>query len=213
MTSLLAIFIKGGWVMYLILLCSLVGMAVVVERFLVLRKARINATHFILRLKSLILKDNIEEAIALCLRTEGSLPKVLERGIAKHDRDKKEVQETIETAGREEVYNLEKNLSIVATVAGVAPLLGFLGTVTGMIRAFMQIEKLGGNVNATVLAGGIWEALLTTAYGLIVGIPAYLFYNYLLSKVQRIVFEMEVGSNEIIELLYTEKENELKSRE
>ena len=212
MTSLLAIFIKGGWVMYLILLCSLVGMAVVVERFIVLRKARINATHFILRLKSLILKENMEEAIELCSRTEGSLPKVLERGIAKHDRDKKEVQETIETAGREEVYNLEKNLSIVATVAGVAPLLGFLGTVTGMIRAFMQIEKLSGNVNATVLAGGIWEALLTTAYGLIVGIPAYLFYNYLLSKVQRIVFEMEVGSNEIIELLYTEKENELKSR-
>lgn len=143
MTSLLEIFIKGGWVMYLILLCSLVGLAVVVERFIVLRKARINATQFILRLKSFILKDNIEEAIELCSRTEGSLPKVLERGIAKHDRDKKEVQETIETAGREEVYNLEKNLSIVATVAGVAPLLGFLGTVTGMIRAFMQIQRLG----------------------------------------------------------------------
>ena len=217
MTSLLSIFAKGGAagiiIMGLIFICSLIAVAIIVEKFLILRKARINASHFILRVKNLILKDNVEDAIELCSRTEGSLPKVLKRGITKHHRDKREVQETIEGAGREEVYNLEKNLSYLATISGVAPLLGFLGTVTGMIIAFMQIERLAGNVNATVLAGGIWAALLTTAFGLSVGIPSYFFYNILLGKVQRIVYDMEVGSNEIIELLYSEKEDEFKDRE
>jgi len=213
MTSLLSIFAKGGPIMYLILICSIIAVAIIVEKFLTLRKARINASHFILRVKNLILKENVEDAIELCSRTEGSLPKVLKRGIVKHHRDKKEVQETIESAGKEEVYNLEKNLSHLATISGIAPLLGFLGTVTGMIIAFLQIERLAGNVNATVLAGGIWQALLTTAFGLSVGIPSYFFYNILISKVQRIVYDMEVGSNEIIELLYSEKEDEFKGRE
>ena len=213
MTDLLSVFAKGSWIMVPILICSLIAVAIIVEKFLSLRKARINASHFILRVKSLILKDNVEDAIELCSRTEGSLPKVLKRGIAKHHRDKREVQETIEGAGREEVYQLEKNLGLLGTISGVAPLLGFLGTVTGMIRAFMQIERLAGNVNATVLAGGIWEALLTTAFGLSVGIPAFIFYNYLLNRVQRIVYDMEVGSNEIIELLYSEREDEFKDRE
>ncbi len=213
MTSLLEVFVKGGIIMIFILICSLIAAAIVVEKFISLRKARINTTHFILKVKNLILKNNIEDAIELCSRTEGSLPKVLERGISKHHLDKREVQETIGNAGKEELYYLEKNLGLVATISGVAPLIGFLGTVTGMIRAFMAIERLSGNVNATVLAGGIWEALLTTAFGLSVGIPSYIFYNFLLSKVQRIVHEMEVGSNEIIDLLYSEREDESKNRE
>jgi len=213
MTNLLSVFVKGGPIMIPILICSIIAAAIIVEKFISLRKARINATHFILRVKNLILKNNIDDAIELCSRTEGSLPKVLKRGISKSHLDKKVVQETIESAGREEIYHLERNLGHVATISGVAPLIGFLGTVTGMIRAFMEIQRLAGNVNATVLAGGIWEALLTTAFGLSVGIPAYIFYNYLLGRVQRIVHEMEFGSNEIIELLYSENENEFESRE
>lgn len=213
MTSLLEVFARGGFIMYLILLCSLVAIAIIVEKFITLRKARINASHFILRVKNFILRDNIDDAIELCERSDGALPKVLKRGISKHHMDKKDVQETIENAGREEIYHLEKNLGLIATISGIAPLLGFLGTVWGMIRAFMEIERLAGNVNATVLAGGIWQALLTTAFGLGVGIIAYIFYNYLLSNVQRIVFEMEVGSNEILELLYSENNNEISDRE
>ena len=209
MTSLLEVFSRGGFIMYLILLCSLVSIAIIVEKLITLRKARINASHFILKLKNLILRDNVDEALELCEKSEGTLPKVLKRGISKRHMDKKDVQETIENAGREEIYHLEKNLSLIATISGVAPLLGFLGTVWGMIRAFMEIERLAGNVNATVLAGGIWQALLTTAFGLGVGIISYIFYNYLLSKMQRIVFDMEVGSNEIIELLYSEQEDEI----
>ena len=209
MTSLLEVFSRGGFIMYLILLCSLISIAIIVERLITLRKARINASHFILKLKNLILRDNVDEAIELCGKTEGTLPKVLKRGISKHHLDKKDAQETIENAGREEIYHLEKNISLIATISGVAPLLGFLGTVWGMIRAFMEIERLAGNVNSTVLAGGIWQALLTTAFGLGVGIISYTFYNYLLSKIQKIVFDIEIGSNEIIELLYSEQEDEI----
>lgn len=209
MTSLLEVFSRGGFIMYLILLCSLIAIAIIVERLITLRKARINASHFILKIKNHILRDNVDEAIEFCEKTEGTLPKVLKRGISKHRMDKKDAQEAIENAGREEIYHLEKNIALIATISGVAPLLGFLGTVWGMIRAFMEIERLAGNVNSSVLAGGIWQALLTTAFGLGVGIISYTFYNYLLSKIQKIVFDIEIGSNEIIELLYSEQEDEI----
>jgi len=111
------------------------------------------------------------------------------------------VKEAIENAGRQEVSKLEKGLSILATVAGVAPLLGFLGTVTGMIQAFMRIEDLAGAANPSDLAGGIWEALLTTAFGLIVGIPAYAFYNYFLSSIKKFVSDMETVANDVVDTM------------
>ncbi|MGH2568208.1 MAG: MotA/TolQ/ExbB proton channel family protein, partial [Bacteroidota bacterium] len=111
----------------------------------------------------------------------------------------------IESAGKEEVYHLERGLGILASIAGIAPLLGFLGTVTGMIGAFRTIEQLSGVVNPSDLAGGIWEALLTTAFGLIVGIPAYAFYNFFVSRVQRVVFEMESASEEFLDLVRSGK--------
>jgi biopolymer transport protein ExbB len=119
------------------------------------------------------------------------------------------VREAIENAGKEEIYHLERGLGILASVAGIAPLLGFLGTVTGMIEAFRTIETVGGNVNPADLAGGIWEALLTTAFGLIVGIIAYGFYNFFVSRVTRSVFEMESASEEFLDLVRSGKLGEL----
>ena len=202
--NLLDIVVKGGWLMIPILLCSVIAAAIIIERLIVLRKSRSNTRHLMMKLQSLIMKGGKEEAIELCAETPGPAAKVLKEGLLRSDRDKEEIQDAIESAGKQQVFHLERYLGVLATIAGVAPLIGFLGTVTGMIKAFMTIERLSGNVNATVLAGGIWEALMTTAAGLIVGIPTFIFYNYLVTKVQRFVFEIESSSNELLALLTEE---------
>jgi biopolymer transport protein ExbB len=126
---------------------------------------------------------------------------MVRKGLKRFGMGHERVKEAIENAGRQEVSKLEKGLSILATVAGVAPLLGFLGTVTGMIQAFMRIEDLAGAASPSDLAGGIWEALLTTAFGLIVGIPAYVAYNYFLSWVTKFVADMETVANDVVDTM------------
>jgi len=207
--SLFTIVANGGWLMIPIILCSFIAVAIIIERFVTLRKSTSNIRHLMIKLKALILKGSIDEAVQLCNETPGPTANVLKQGMLRSHGNKEEIQEAVESAGREQVYYLERYLGVLATIAGVAPLIGFLGTVTGMIAAFMQIERLSGNVNATVLAGGIWEALTTTAAGLIVGILTYIFYNYFVTRVQRFVFEMETSSNELLELLIEEKQNNL----
>jgi len=205
--SLFEMTVKGGWVMIPIALCSVIAVVIIIERFIVLSRSKTNTRHLMMKLKSLIIKGNKEEAVNLCDETPGPAARVLREGLLYSHREKEAIQDAIESAGSREVFRLERYLGVLATVAGIAPLLGFLGTVTGMIRAFMQIERLSGNVNASVLAGGIWEALITTAAGLIVGIPAFIFYNYLMTRVQRLVYEIESSSNELLGLLLEEKQN------
>ncbi len=203
--NLVGIIAKGGWLMVPIILCSLIAVLVIVNRFLVLQKSKSNTNQLIMKIKSLVLKGTKKDAIDLCSNTSGPAAYVLKKGLIRSEKSKEEIQSAIESAGKEQIYYLERHLGILATIAGVAPLIGFLGTVTGMIEAFMEIERLSGNVNATVLAGGIWVALMTTAAGLIVGIPTYIFYNYLVSRVGRIVFDIEGSSTELLELLSDEK--------
>ena len=168
---------------------------------MVLRKAKINLNAFLIKIRQYINKRDYENALIVCSNTPGPISKVLEKGIRLRGQSREEIKDAIESAGRAEIYQLEKGFAALATISGVAPLTGFLGTVTGMIQAFMRIQELGGNVNATVLAGGIWEALITTAAGLLVGILTLLAYNYLVTKVQRLVFELEVSSTNLLELL------------
>lgn len=203
--NLLEIISKGGWLMIPIILCSFIAAAIIVERLIVLHKSKSNTHHLMLKLQSLIMKGEKEEAIVLCSETPGPAAKVLKEGLLRADRSKEEIQGAIESAGKEQVFHLERYLGLLATIAGVAPLIGFLGTVTGMIEAFMEIQRLSGNVNAAVLAGGIWEALMTTAAGLIVGITTYIFYNILITRVKRFIFEIESSSNGLIELLTENK--------
>ncbi len=207
--NLLSILAKGGWLMIPIALFSLIALGIFVERLLVLRKTRINLNAFLLRLRQRLTNNDVEGALELCARTESPIAKVLETGIKKHRHGREEIKEAIESAGRAEIFQLERGFGALATIAGVAPLTGFLGTVTGMIQAFMRIQELGGNVNATVLAGGIWEALVTTAAGLIVGILTLLGYNYLVARVQRFVFELEISSTNLLELLTGETDEEV----
>ncbi len=199
--SFLEITAKGGILMIAIGICSILGIAVVVERLVALRRMRINTRQFVLQIQNLIIKGRLEDALLLSKKTPGPIAKITKAAIEKHNRPREEIREAIEAAGKIEIYHLEKNLGILATVAAVSPLIGFLGTVTGMIRAFMEIQARGGNVDANVLAGGIWEALITTAAGLSVGIPALIFYNWLVGKVERFVFEMEESSREILDMV------------
>lgn len=211
--SLFSVLAKGGWLMIFIGIFSLVAVGIFIERMMVLRKAKINLNAFLIKIRQYLSKSDYDNALVLCSRTPGPIAKVIEKGIKLRGQSREEIKDSIESAGRNEIYQLEKGFGALATIAGVAPLTGFLGTVTGMIQAFMRIQELGGNVNATVLAGGIWEALITTAAGLIVGILTLLGYNYLLTKVQRLVFDMEVSSTNLLELLTTSTPKEEKVNE
>src|SRR5699024_1152570 len=131
------------------------------------------------------------------------LSRILKAGIGRLGRSIRDIEKAISNAGKKEIFHLEKRMNWLATIAGVAPLIGFTGTVTGMIEAFMDIQSLQGNVNPSVLAGGIWEALITTAFGLIEGSIALGFYNFLLGKVNRLVYELENASADFIDLLQT----------
>ena len=163
--SLLDIIIRGGPLMIPIALCSLIAITIFIERLLTLRRMRINTGSFILNIKSLVLKEKAGEAILLCKETPGPIAKIMKAGLERMQQTRQQIKEGIESAGKAEIYLLERYLGVLATVASVAPMLGFLGTVTGMISAFMKIQTHGGNVDASVLAGGIWEALITTAAG------------------------------------------------
>ncbi|UCF63967.1 MAG: MotA/TolQ/ExbB proton channel family protein [bacterium] len=199
--SLFSVLAKGGWLMIFIGIFSLIAVGIFIERLMVLRRAKINLNAFLIKIRQYLNKRDYENALMVCSNTQGPISKVLEKGIRLRGQSREEIKDAIESAGRAEIYQLEKGFAALATISGVAPLTGFLGTVTGMIQAFMRIQELGGNVNATVLAGGIWEALITTAAGLLVGILTLLAYNYLVTKVQRLVFELEVSSTNLLELL------------
>jgi len=199
--SLLEMFLKGGFIMYPILLCSVIVVYISIERFLVLRKAQLDVGQFMMKLRSIFQQGDVSAVLAFCSQKDAPIANIIRRGIVKHDQSDEKVRQTVEDAGRVEVYQLEKRLSVLASIAGIAPMLGFLGTVTGMVSAFQSIESLGGSVNPGDLAGGIWEALLTTVFGLVVGIPAYALYNYFVTRVARFVNEMEVTTSEFLDLL------------
>jgi biopolymer transport protein ExbB len=199
--NLFEIFLKGGVLMWPILLCSVVGLAVIIERFWALRQAKINLPAFMVRIRGYIKNRDMSGAASFCMQEKSPIAHMVRKGLKKFGMGHERVKEAIENAGRQEITKLEKGLSVLATIAGVAPLLGFLGTVTGMIQAFMTIEDLAGTANPSDLAGGIWEALITTAFGLIVGIPALAFYNYFLSGIKSFVSDMETVANDVVDTM------------
>lgn len=196
--SFFDILTKGGYLMIPIVLASLVALFIFIERMLTLRKLKIDTHTFILEVKNLILQGMIDEVLAKCRKTSGPIAKMTRAAIDHAKFARADIKDAIDSAGQAEIYVLEKNLGMLATVSGVAPMIGFLGTVTGMISAFMEIQTRGGNVDAAVLAGGIWEALITTAAGLAVGILSLIFYNWIQGKVERMVFEMAEASSELL---------------
>jgi len=199
--TLLSLAVKGGWVMIFIALCSVIGLWVYIERLLAYRRLAIDTPLLLEQLRTYVGSGKEDEAEERLNQSGAPVATVLAAGLRARKKGREAVKDALEDAGNQQVYLLEERTNILATVAGVAPLLGFLGTVTGMIRAFQQIENLGGNVNATVLAGGIWEAMITTAAGLIVGIPALVAYNHLAARIRALVADMEKAGAELLSLL------------
>jgi biopolymer transport protein ExbB len=199
--SLLSLAARGGVFMIPIVVCFWLGLAVAIERWLVLRKARTNTDHLLGGIRQVLAREEVAGALILCERTPGPVASIIKAGIEKRERPRAEIREAIESEGKAQLYHLENRLGVLATIAGAAPLLGFLGTVAGMIRAFMQVERLAGSVDAAALAGGIWEALVTTAAGLLVGVLALFVYNYLVGRVERLVYEMETSSARLLDVI------------
>ena len=177
---------KGGFLMYPILLCSVTAVAIIVERFLVLRRASQDTRKFVLRVRSAIASRDLAGAVQVCRDDTSPLSAIVLAGLSRVSQGEEEVRRAISEAGEVQTERLEKHVSILATIVGGAPLLGFLGTVLGMIEAFRQIEKLGGNVDASVLAGGIWQALLTTAAGLSVAVFTFFAHNLIVGRIRGI---------------------------
>lgn len=199
--ELFSIFLKGGIIMWFILACSVIGLTVIIDRYIVIRKAKINVPAFMVRIRGMLKKKDVTGAISYCMEEKSPVANIIRKGLTKYKLGHERVKEAIENAGRQEISKLEKGLAVLASISGIAPLLGFLGTVTGMITAFMTIEDLAGSANPSDLAGGIWEALLTTAFGLMVGIPALAFYNYFISAVKKLVGDMETVANDVVDII------------
>jgi biopolymer transport protein ExbB len=192
---------EGGILMWPILLCSIVAVAITIERFIVLRRASIDTREFMDTMRQVLRQNRMQEAIEICDETDAPVARIMKAGILKHNRSKEDIREAIEDAGHLEIPRLERYLSALATCANIAPLLGLLGTVAGMIKAFAEIQHKEGQVNPSDLAGGINNALVTTAAGLTVAIPTLVVYNYLVSRVENMVLEMEISSTELVDLL------------
>jgi biopolymer transport protein ExbB len=174
---------------------------VIVERWRSLNDAQVDVDSFLYTIEGMLKDGDRQRALTYCDSVDKPLSRILTAGIRRLGRSLHDIEDAIHNAGKKEIFHLEKRMSWLATISAVAPLIGFTGTVTGLIKAFMAIQNLQGNVNPSVLAGGVWEALVTTAAGLLVGIIALGFYNFLLGKINRMVFELENASTDFMELL------------
>ncbi len=198
------LFVKGGPVMYPIILGSVLALGLFMERLWALRRERVIPQDFRDRVRALVRAGKLSEAEVLCQENRSSLAHIIGTGLKEAGRSRSELKEAVNDVGRREVTHLEKFVDFLGTIAAVEPLMGLLGTVTGLIGAFKRVEAQagrGGSVNPGDLAGGIWEALITTAAGLCVAIPAYLAYRYLQGRVSTLVVEMEEDSMEVVDLI------------
>lgn len=193
--------IRGGVVLWPILLCFLLTLGVIVDRWVVLRRGRFDTAQFLLKLKSLYRHGDLTAVLSYCSQKDAPIASIVRRGVLKHSHGAASVREAVENAARDEMYHLERRLPLLATMCGLGPLLGLLGSIVGLIATFRSIESNGGAPMPAELAGIVWQALLVTACGLALGIVALIAYNGLTARVRRIVHEMESASNEFLDLL------------
>ncbi len=199
--SLADLYFAGGWVMHVISVLSLAALYIFVERFLVIRKATKADINFMNRIKDYMYEGKVDAALQLCRSTNTPHARMVEKGITRLGRPLGDVSTAIENVGKMEIYKLEKSFPTLATIAGAAPLLGFFGTVIGMVQAFYEMSQAGNSLDISTLSGGIYVALLTTVWGLIVSILSYFAYNYLVVKVENVVFRLQATSEEFMDIL------------
>ena len=199
--SVLELLLNGGYMMIPIILLWVGAIYIFVERLLVINNSSKTPEGFKDQIRNMVLDGNVDGARMLCAQTDTPVARMIEKGISRIGSPLKNIEDSIENTGKIEVYRLEKTMSMLATISGAAPMIGFLGTVTGMIQAFIAIAQEEGAVSPKLLSSGIYEAMVTTAAGLFVGILAYLGYNYLVSRVQKLVHKMEYSSIDFVDLL------------
>src|SRR3989338_8725639 len=197
--------IKGGWVMAPILLGSVVALALVLERLWFLWSIRLDVDAFAKRIFLSVRQGSVENALELCQKTDHPLAEVFKAGLENADGEALEVERIMEREGGRQIQQAERNLNFLVVVIGVEPLLGFLGTILGLIRAFMTWEQLSTSVTVSALAAGIYQAMITTAAGLIVAIPYFVIYHFFLSKVNDISQDINHYGDELVSLLRKSK--------
>lgn len=191
----------GVVIMIVLFLLFIAAIYLFIERNLTINRSSQTDEHFIHNIKDFVYDNKISSAVDLCRRTNSPEARMIEKGLQRVGRPLKEISDAIENTGRLEVFKLERNINYLATIAGAAPMIGFLGTVVGMIMAFAEIANTEGQVDPKLLSSGIYVAMLTTAAGLVVGILAYLFYNFLVMKVDKNVHSMESAVTDFLDLL------------
>ncbi|HWA26314.1 MAG TPA: MotA/TolQ/ExbB proton channel family protein [Lacunisphaera sp.] len=196
-----SVYAQGGPVMWLVLLLGLPALVVFVERALLLHRAQIRSTEFLNGIKNLLEKDRLMEALTLCEETPGPVAKLVKAGLRRAGDDEQALRFAVQEAALAELPVLERRISALAAIAQIAPLFGLLGTLLGMIKTFWLFSQGGSYATPTVLAGGMWEALLTAAAGLIVAIPAHLGRHFLAGRVRALVQDMEWAGNELMRFL------------
>lgn len=200
---------SANWNALLVILgvCSILSFAVFIERMLCLRRSEIDTNAFIVSLRRVLKEGDVVEAIHICEEAGGSIANIVKAGLVKHNRNKEQIESAMEVSGLIEIAHLEKNARILSIIAHVAPLIGLLGTVLGFIQAFSEMRLSGlVDISATRIGEAMEYALVSTAAGLVVAIPSVIAYNYLVSRVERFVLEMQTASAEIVDLLLQRKE-------
>jgi len=191
---------EGGILMIPLFICSILAVYFFFERYFAIRKAGNTPTDFMPRIKEKILEGNIQGAQSLCKNSDGALPKMIGKGISRIGKPIDHIEKSMENTGKLEVYRMEKNLGALNTIAGIAPMFGFLGTIAGMIILFFNIQHQGFSIEH--IAGGIYTKMVTSAVGLIIGLAAYVAHNYLNALINKNVNKMEIANNEFLDILH-----------
>ena len=206
--SLLSMALKGGWLMLVLLILSILAFYIFGKKWWMIHKAGDIDANFMRDIRDYIHEGKLKSALSLCEKYDSPVARLVEKGISRIGRPLSDIQTAIENTGNTEVARLEKGLPILATIAGGAPMIGFLGTVTGMVQAFFNMAQAGNNIDITLLSSGIYTAMITTVGGLIVGILAYFGYNYLVAQISNLMFMMENATIDFMDLLHEPAGNE-----
>jgi biopolymer transport protein ExbB len=199
--SILDLAMKGGWIMVVLAVLSIIAVYIFIERFIVVKRATKIDKSFMERIREYMKEGKIESATALCHGSDSPIARMIEKGLTRIGRPLSDINTTIENVGNVEVGKLEKGVTLLSMIASASPMIGFLGTVTGMIRAFYNMSMAGNNIDVSLLSSGIYEAMVTTVGGLIVGIIAYFFHAILSTKIQKVVNLLEGKATEFMDVL------------
>ena len=194
--------LKGGWIMAILFLLSVIAIYIFVERYFTINKASKEDKNFMNNIRDFIHNGRVDSALSLCKNNDSPIARMIGKGLLRIGRPLTDITAAIENVGKLEVSRLEKNIAGLATIAGAAPMLGFLGTVIGMIIAFYDMSMAGINIDISLLSRGIYQAMITTVGGLIVGIVAYVCYNVLVARIEKMVYLLEARSSEFMDLLH-----------